>query len=103
MRLSLFLGKDWDKALKDVYTTIKPSDIFEKRNILAAITDDGLADNAPLWGLVQSHVNRKMLDAIAQESAKGRVLLVATTNLDANMPVIWNIGAELVPENRTGC
>jgi hypothetical protein len=33
-----------------------------------------------------------MLDAIAAEYAKGRVLLIGTTNLDARRPVIWNIG-----------
>jgi hypothetical protein len=33
-----------------------------------------------------------MLDHIAQEYRKGRVLLVGTTNLDAQRPVIWNMG-----------
>jgi hypothetical protein len=32
-----------------------------------------------------------MLTAIAAEHAKGRVLLIGTTNLDARRPVIWNI------------
>jgi hypothetical protein len=34
-----------------------------------------------------------MLDAIAAEYRKGRILLIGTTNLDARRPVIWNIGA----------
>jgi predicted acylesterase/phospholipase RssA len=33
-----------------------------------------------------------MLDAIAAENAKGRLLLIGTTNIDARRPVIWNIG-----------
>lgn len=88
-----YLGPDYDPQLKEVYTTIKPADIFEPRGILAALTDDGMADNAPLWRLVRKHVDQSMLDAIAREHAKGRLLLVATTNLDALQPVVWNVGA----------
>ncbi|MBV8654147.1 MAG: patatin family protein, partial [Alphaproteobacteria bacterium] len=33
----------------------------------------------------------QLLDAIAAEDAKGRILLVSTTNLDARRPVIWNM------------
>jgi hypothetical protein len=32
-----------------------------------------------------------MVDAIAAEYAKGRLLFLATTNLDARRPVIWNV------------
>ena len=34
-----------------------------------------------------------MFDAIAREYQKGRLLLIGTTDLDAQRPVIWNIGA----------
>jgi len=34
-----------------------------------------------------------MIGKIAQEYDKGRLLMIATTNLDAGRPVIWNIGA----------
>jgi predicted acylesterase/phospholipase RssA len=33
-----------------------------------------------------------MLEAIAAEHAKGRLLLIGTTNIDARRPVVWNIG-----------
>jgi predicted acylesterase/phospholipase RssA len=33
-----------------------------------------------------------VLDAIAAEHAKGRLLLIGTTNLDARQPIIWDIG-----------
>jgi predicted acylesterase/phospholipase RssA len=33
-----------------------------------------------------------MLKEIAAEDAKGRILAIGTTNLDARRPVIWNIG-----------
>ena len=34
-----------------------------------------------------------MLDEIAAESRKGRLLLIGTTNLESQRPIIWNIGA----------
>jgi hypothetical protein len=34
-----------------------------------------------------------MFDAIAHEYERGRLLLIGTTDLDAQRPVIWNIGA----------
>lgn len=39
------------------------------------------------------YADRALLDAIAAEYAKGRLLLVGTTNLDALEPVIWNMTA----------
>jgi predicted acylesterase/phospholipase RssA len=34
-----------------------------------------------------------MMSAIAREYAKGRLLLIGTTNIDLQRPVVWNIGA----------
>jgi predicted acylesterase/phospholipase RssA len=87
-----FLGPDYDRQLKEVYTNITAKDVLEERSILAAVFDDALADNAPLRRLVARYVTQDMLEAIAAENAKGRILLIATTNLDARRPVIWNIG-----------
>lgn len=88
-----FLGEGYDAKLKEVYTTIGPSDVQKHRSFLAAITSDGIADNAPLFALLEKHINDQMLDKIAAEYQKGRLLLIATANLDARRPVIWNMGA----------
>jgi patatin-like phospholipase len=87
-----FLGSEYDKVLEEVYTTIKPEDVASPRSIMAAIGNDGMADNRPLWGLISKHVDERLLAAIAAEHAKGRILLVATTDLDARQPVVWNMG-----------
>ena len=50
-----------------------------------------MADNTPLWKLVEREGDQTMLDAIAAEYAKGRLLLVATTDLDARQAVLWNM------------
>jgi hypothetical protein len=88
-----FLGPTWDDKLTAVFTTIRQSDIFTKRSITAAIFNDALADTSPLWTLVSRYVDADMLAAIAREYARGRLLLIGTTDLDARRPVIWNIGA----------
>ena len=88
-----FLGPDWDAKLTAVFTMSKQSDIFIKRGITAAIFNDALADTAPLWTLVSRYADETMLAAIAREYARGRLLLIGTTDLDARRPVIWNIGA----------
>jgi hypothetical protein len=86
-----FLGPEYDGKLKAVYTTTSPKDIVEKRGLLAAVFDDAMADNKPLWNVVKTKVDGAMLDAIGAEYKKGRLLLVATTDLDARRPVIWNL------------
>jgi len=86
-----FLGPEYDATLKEVYTSSSPKDILEKRGMLAAVFDDAMADNKPLWNVVEKKVDRAMLEAIAAEYKKGRLLLVGTTDLDARRPVIWNL------------
>jgi predicted acylesterase/phospholipase RssA len=66
-------------------------DIAEKRSILSVLYGDAMADNAPLRNLVKKYVTQDVLDRIAAEHEKGRILLIATTNLDVRRPVIWNV------------
>ena len=86
-----FLGPKYDDQLRAVYTKVSTKDILKKRGILAAVFNDAMADNKPLWGLVGRYMNAKMLDDIAAEYKKGRLLLVGTTDLDARQGVIWNM------------
>lgn len=88
-----FLGPEYDETLRRTYTQVRTSDILTPRNMLAAVFNDALADNRPLWRLLESLVDQKLVDAIAAEHAKGRVLVIGTTNLDARRAVIWNITA----------
>jgi predicted acylesterase/phospholipase RssA len=88
-----FLGPRYDNVLTAVYTESSSADIFRRRNLLSAFFGDALADTTPLSRLVSRHVDRALLDAIAAEYAKGRLLLVGTTNLDTLEPVIWNMTA----------
>lgn len=87
-----FLGQKYDPVLKEIYTTISSKDVLEDRNFLAAVLADAMADNAPLWNLTKKYVTEQLLQEIAAEHAKGRMLFVGTTNLDARQGVIWNMG-----------
>jgi hypothetical protein len=88
-----FLGPAYDEQLRAVYTGIGPRDIFEKRGIVSAVLKDSLADTAPLFNLISRYADSNMLAAIAEEYKKGRLLLIGTTAIDVQRPVIWNIGA----------
>ena len=87
-----FLGERYDADLKAVYTGIAPDDVYRFRNAFAAIFDDAMADSDPLRQLVARYADAELLAEIAVEYGKGRSLLIATTNLDARRPVVWNIG-----------
>jgi predicted patatin/cPLA2 family phospholipase len=88
-----FLGSDYDDKMKEVYTTTQTKDIAKKRNLLAAVFGDSMADTAPLQKLIAKYIDTEMIDAIAREYKKGRRLFIGTVNLDAGRSVIWNIGA----------
>jgi predicted acylesterase/phospholipase RssA len=88
-----FLGSAWDAKLKSVYTEIKLADVIVQRRFTAAIWDDGMADNSPLFGTISRYIDEALLAEIARAYDGGRLLLIGTSNLDAQMPVIWNIGA----------
>lgn len=88
-----YLGPDYDRQLQDVYTTISAADIYSERGFIDALYNDALSDTTPLWGLISKYVDEAMLAAIAAEYRKGRLLLIGSTDLDAQRPSLWNIGA----------
>jgi hypothetical protein len=88
-----FLGPAYDQQLRAVYTGIGPEDVYEERGLLKAVFSESIVDTAPLFQLISRYANGAMLTAIAEQYKKGRLLLIGTTDLDVQRPVIWNIGA----------
>jgi predicted patatin/cPLA2 family phospholipase len=88
-----FLGPDYDRQLRDVYTTISADDVFIERGFIGGIFGDAMSDTTPLWELISHYVDEPLVAALAREYEKGRLLLIGTTDLDAQRPSIWNIGA----------
>lgn len=87
-----FLGSAYDEELGRLFTTIDSKDIFIFRG-LRGLLGQSVADSAPLKEIVDRQVTPRLLAAIAAEHRKGRRLLVATTNLDAQRTVVWDMGA----------
>lgn len=87
----VFLGREHDDKLREIFTAYERKDIFTV-NIPGLLQGSALADNTPLSRLIEKYVDREFLRDVARESSKGRVLLVGTTNLDAQRPVLWDMG-----------
>jgi predicted acylesterase/phospholipase RssA len=86
-----FLGPEYDGTLKSMYQNVSRKDILIDRAFYSVFLGDAMADTTPLLRLLKVKVTQKMVDAIGAEYGKGRLLFLATTNLDAKRPVVWNI------------
>ena len=88
-----FLGSAYDSQLKEIYTTIDDSDVMKKKGPISGLFGSSMTDNSPLKALVAKYVTQDLIDKIAIEGGKGRRLLIGTTNLDAQRPVVWDMTA----------
>ena len=88
-----FLGPDYDSVLKEVFTSENLKSLANLQNPIAVLTSGGVLDSTSLRQLVERYSDARLLAAIAEEHRKGRRLLVTTTNLDAQRPVVWDLGA----------
>lgn len=88
-----FLGPEYDDEARDIYSKYGTSDIL-RPNLLGGLIGGGtaLANSEPLANVIARYVDRKFLAKVAREHNRGRRLLVGTTNLDAQRPVIWDMG-----------
>jgi hypothetical protein len=83
-----FAGAAYDGFLEEAYTAITAADVFE-----FGAKADSLVDSWPLKRLIERHVTPRLLADVAAEHRRGRRLFVVTTNVDAQRPVAWNLGA----------
>ncbi len=88
-----YLGSAWDEPLKEVYTAITVDRVLRSRGLTAAIFNDALADTSPLFDTISTYLDERMLAAIAEAHGQGRLLMIGTADIDAQAPVVWNIGA----------
>ena len=90
-----FLGPGWDERLKDAFAGEHSLPLLRSvRTALVArlLSPLGAHKKNALTRLVDHYVTTEMIEAVARESAKGRQLVVATTDLDKQETVIWNMG-----------
>jgi hypothetical protein len=86
-----FLGVGWDEQLVDIFSGARTRFLLQP-HWMSALFRSSVYRGKPLFDLVDHYVTANVLTAVAQESAKGRRLLVATTDLDKEQTVIWNLG-----------
>lgn len=88
----VYLGSAYDDELAEAYTGGAAAGLLQSQG-LGALIGSGIYKSEPLRALVERFVDENLLEAVAAEYAKGRVLLVATTDLDSQRGVSWDLGA----------
>jgi predicted acylesterase/phospholipase RssA len=88
-----FLGPRYDHVLREVTLSAGPGKFFRRRSSISGLLGDGFASSEPLEQLLTTYVTAEALQQIAHEYRRGRDLYIMTTDLDAGVPVIWNMGA----------
>lgn len=91
--LFAFLGPDYDASLRELYTAYSTADLLEPSPFVALLGGSAMSNPAAYNELIDQYVSAEIVEAIAVEAERGRVLLIGTTNLDAARPVIWNVTA----------
>jgi hypothetical protein len=88
-----FLGSKYDGELTEAFTTVSDKDIYKRNAIRDIISQAAFTSNEPLRKMLDKYITDQVIAEVAVEFGKGRRLLIGTTNLDADRPVIWNMGA----------
>lgn len=87
-----FLGSHYDPHLEHFYTETRSADVLLLKPLQVLTGAPAVGDPAPLRRRIAAIVSPRMVDAIAAERERGRILLIGTTNLDAQRQVVWDIG-----------
>lgn len=87
-----FLGPAYDDTMRQIYTGGLGATLFESPSVINAVFGPGLFESNRLLMLSRQFVTADVIAAVAREHRRGRRLLILTTNLDAQRPVLWNMG-----------
>jgi hypothetical protein len=86
-----FLGPEWDAQLTEAFTSGRGEQM--SLHGLLEVPFGASRRSASLTALVDHYITPNLIKAVAQEAASGRLLWVATTDLDKEETVIWDMGA----------
>jgi predicted acylesterase/phospholipase RssA len=86
-----FLGPEWDSQLTEAFTSGR-GEPMSVRGLLA-LRFGASRRTAALIALVDRYITPELIKAVAREASNGRLLWVATTDLDKEETVIWDLGA----------
>ncbi|WP_225927109.1 patatin-like phospholipase family protein [Vibrio alfacsensis] len=96
-----FLGSNYDDELAKYYTQPSLNEIFKRNSLLKLPFKASIMNTDGFENEVRTFVDDTIISKIAAERDKGRILLIATTNLDNEKMSIWDIGriAQIKTEN----
>jgi predicted acylesterase/phospholipase RssA len=86
-----FLGSEWDAQLTEAFTSGQGAQMSVRG--LLTLPLGASRRSAALVALVDRYVTLDLIRAVAKEASGGRLLWVATTDLDKEETVIWDLGA----------
>ena len=98
----VFLGPAHDQDLADIYLNNGSDQLTVSRGVYGLL-GNSLESTAPLEALIRHYATDAFLDEVAAQARLGRRLLVASTDLDAQRPMIWDltaVAASMRPDRR---
>lgn len=87
-----FLGPEKDPLLLRTYTQLSNKDVYKRRGVVGFAKNASLFDRGPLEAIIEEIIDDALLDEVATEHRKGRRLFVASTDLDAGVATVWDMG-----------
>jgi len=96
MATHVFLGSEFDDDLA-IYKDITNDQVFVEhgmiKTLFSVLRSPSAFDTSPLRETLLTIISEETLDLVAAEHRKGRRLYIGSTNLDANVFTIWDMGA----------
>jgi predicted patatin/cPLA2 family phospholipase len=88
-----FLGPEYDDDIKAMYTAGHAEQFAKAATVTNVLFGAGLISENSAYRIISQYITPRLLADVAREHRKGRRLYVITTNLDAQRPVLWDMGA----------
>jgi predicted patatin/cPLA2 family phospholipase len=88
-----FLGPEYDDDIKAMYTEGHAEQFAKAATVTNVLFGAGLISENSAYRIISQYITPRLLADVAREHRKGRRLYVITTNLDAQRPVLWDMGA----------
>ncbi len=87
-----FIGEAGDAGLARAFTDGESEGLLRSRGV-GVLFRPSVFRPEPLAQLVVNHVDDELLRAVAEQHRQGRRLYVATTSLDTQTQIVWDMGA----------
>jgi hypothetical protein len=88
-----FLGPRYDDVLRRIYTSYSTDQLVTPQIVSGLLGGVAITETDKLSKLIEEIIDERLLRELAREHNRGRRLLIGTTNLDAQRPVVWDMGA----------